>query len=199
MLSAQTESVVIELYNFENRLRVSEVDCKYTVTVETEDSEFILSTNTYEAKKNVETTNKITLSGLKQGYSYKLTVTANGGYTKTMSAEFQIGEVKTGFYMNVNDKEGSEYVILTVWSEYIKGDVEFILPVGIIPDDTDPMLADPQIDTDRKFTDKESFADEYSSRSYRFFKSDKNRVYTAEDFDVSMNSVAATPANIYNS
>ena len=198
-LNALTNEVVVELYNFENELRVSEVDCTYTVTVETEDGEFALSNSTYEAKKNVATTNKITLSGLRQGYSYKVSVVSEGGYSKTLSAEFQIGMVATGFFKNVNDKQGSEYVILTVWSEFVKGDVEFTVPEGLIPDDTDPMLADPQIDTERKFTDAESFADEYSSRSYRFFKTDKNRVYTADDFGVSMNGVGASSANISNS
>ena len=32
-LNSGTESIVIELYNFENELRISKVDCEYTVKV----------------------------------------------------------------------------------------------------------------------------------------------------------------------
>lgn len=166
-LNAGTTSLQIELYNFENELRVSEVDCTYTVSVETKDTNFSPPSQTLEAEATGEgRTTSFTLNGLKNGCSYTVTVTADGGYVKTLSATFTVAPDTNGFYMNVDDSD-PDFVILTIWTENVSGTVDVTFPDGLIPDTTDPTL---RTITSGSKTFRVGTMGTYSSRSYRFFK-----------------------------
>lgn len=196
-INSGTESIKFTLYNYENDLRVSETECTYTVSVETDDDAVTING---ESTKNatitvdaVKTDTAVTLGGLDNGYEYTVTVTANAGYEKTLGAIFSVAPDKVGLFMNVN-ASNAEYVILTVWSENISGDVTVSVPAGLIPDTTDPIMKDITNYTDGEytafeFTDSESFAAVYSSHAYRFFKTDD---YDADSaITVKMADVAA--------
>ena len=193
-LNSTQNSVEIELYNFENEWRVSEVDTAYTVKVSSADTEFLLdgeslTEKTYSAAKNVQTTTTVYLTNLKPGASYEVTVVANGGYTKTLKATFTVRETADGFYMNVT--ETSSYVLLTVFTENASGEVSVSFPEGLIPDNTDATLKS----IDKNYIDGEykagSFTfniEAYSSRSFRFFKATN---YASGDFTVTLDGELA--------
>ncbi|MBR5520075.1 MAG: hypothetical protein IKU55_05100 [Clostridia bacterium] len=164
-LNAATESVVIELYNFENELRVSNVKTAYTIKVNGHET-------VLEAPAGTATTKKYTLT-VQPGKTYTVTAEANGGYKKTLSATFVVANQAEGIYKNVADK--GEYVLLTVWTENVNGTVQINFPAGLIPDATDPRLSGVYNYSNKKyvagsFEDDVSFAAPFASHAYRFFK-----------------------------
>ncbi len=208
-LNSTTNSVSFELRNFENEDRVSQVNCTYEVTIESDDSNFTVKVNdgesaslttlTLDAAEKVKTTHIITLEKLQPGETYAVRVTAKGGYQKTLSATFQIAEEKNGFYMNVEETE--TYVLLTVWTEGdLKGNVTVNVPAGLIPDVTDSILKnitnyDPNSGTYGAvaFVDTTSFASTNASRTYRFFKATG---YTSGTFTVKIGDTPAKESSI---
>ena len=197
-LNSTQSSVTIELYNFENEWRISEVDTSYTVTVVSDDTEFLIDgkktdTKTYSATKNVETTIKVYLTDLKPGKSYEITAVANGGYTKTLKATFTVKETSDGFYMNVESE--TNYVILTVWTQNTSGEVSVSFPAGLIPDATDPFLKEIDVNYEDGSYKSGGFTfniGTYSSRSFRFFKANN---YVSSDFTVMMGDTPAENVN----
>ena len=111
-LNANTSSISIELYNFENKNRVSDMACTYTITItSTGDAPDITAngatinnqTITYTAP-NTQGTFIFLLSNLKPGATYTVTATSKGGYEKELSATFKVKEaVKSAAYMNVKE------------------------------------------------------------------------------------------------
>lgn len=210
-LNSTVESVSFNLYNFqremcadpdcENCAFTSQVNCNYTVNVTSDDADFTLSAEQFSAPANTKTTQTVTLSDLKPGYSYQVSVTANGGYTKTLYATFSVDKESDGFFMNVAETE--TYILLTVWTKgNVVADPEtgvtVTFPAGLIPDSTDPILAavknyEGNTYVGKSFTDKNSFQSASSSRSYRFFKTDG---YTAGSFTVKMGDASAEVSDI---
>jgi len=194
-LSAGTTSIAFELRNYENSVQYSSMDCTYTVSVSTDDPSFNLDQNTYNITGNSMGTKNVVLTGLKNGYTYNVSVTADGGYKKTLSAVFTV-KSDNGFFMNV-DNSDPHFVLLTVWTENITGNVNITFSDDLIPDGTDPLLNSIKNYQGGQykgsdFTDVNSFKSAYSSRSYRFFK-DKSVTPT---FEVKKGSVNATESAI---
>lgn len=213
-LNAGTDSVTIDLYNYdcENPALVSEVDCSYSVTVTPTkvDNEVSVSGAPSTAPADTPKTLPITISGLDNGNSYKVTVTSTGGqydsttgkvntgYVKTLSATFTVADTTDGFYMNVDDTTDPHYIVLTVWTENITGDVKVTFPAGLIPDSTNPILKGAKNYQGGNYgagsvTDAENFQNSYSSYSYRFFKTSG---YTTGTFTVKLGEKAAVASNI---
>lgn len=195
-LNAGTRSVTIELYNYENDLRVSQVDCQYTVTVSSTDTGYTCSPTTAQTTADMQNKTTITLSNLKDGCSYTVTATAVGGYEKTLSATFTVAAEETGFYMNVADC--GEYILLTLWTQNVSGELSVSVPAGLIPDATDEALARVGNYSEGTysaftFTDNTSFANTYASRAYRFFKAAD---YNGGDFTATIDNKTAEPAQI---
>ena len=192
-LNSTQNGVDIKLYNFENEWRVSEVDTVYTVSVSSADSGFLIdgesvTEKTYSAEAGEIVTTTVHLTGLTPGAKYEVSATANGGYTKTLSATFTVRDTEDGIYMNVS--ETSSYVLLTVFTEDSSGTVDVVFPAGLIPDATDPFLSgiDPNYDGESYLSGDFSFDIEaYSSRSFRFFKADN---YAAGEISVTVGGAA---------
>lgn len=198
-LNAGTQSVTIELYNYENSLRVSQVDCQYTVTVSSTDQDYTYSPTTVNTTAAQAEKTEITLNGLKDGCSYTVTAKTVGGYEKTLSATFTVAAKETGFYMNVADR--GEYILLTLWTQNVSGTLSVSVPAGLIPDATDKALENIRnYDANGKytvfeFTDSTSFTNTYASRAYRFFKAADYNDSNAE-FSAKINGQSAEAAQI---
>lgn len=192
-LNSTQSGVEIELYNFENEWRVSEVDTVYTVTVSSAASGFLIdgesvSEKTYSAGAGERVTATVRLTGLVPGAKYEVSAVANGGYTKTLSATFTVRDTENGIYMNVS--ETSSYLLLTVFTEDSSGRVDVVFPAGLIPDATDPFLKniDPNYAGESYLSGAFSFDIEaHSSRSFRFFKADN---YAAGEISVTVGGAA---------
>ena len=189
-LNSDTTSVRFTLNNFADALRVSEDPIQYTYTVNGEKS----------ATGQLDSTNKsktITFS-VKAGETYTVSATGIAGYEKTLSATFKVAEAPAGFYKHL-DTSDEYYVLLTVWTQDVSGDVTVRFPEGLIPDTTDEKMANVQNYTAGGYTSgvvPESNYGKYSSQTYRFFKVDPALVYTVKNFSVKMGdqeAVSGTP------
>ena len=197
-IGAGKTGFTLELRNFENALRVSEVDCTYYVTVTTDSNTVTLGgvntkTADYTVEKKVDpadsdklvpVTTKVNVGGLENGKSYEISVTAIGGakngegvvtegYRKTLSATFTVGQETSGVFMHV-DSSDPNMVILTVWTKNVNGTASITIPGGLMPLSTDPILSGVHNYYDDKynsaeFTDSTSFAEEEGSSPSRTY------------------------------
>ena len=132
-LAPGSTSVTFTLGNHEDDLRYSEVDIKYTVTVNNGATvtKNDIGTLAKGSVKDVE----ITISNLQTG-TYTVTAVGKGGYSKTLTATIVVPAEKARLYYHIDTSAG-EYTLLTVWNQGDKeGDVT-IAYTGI-PDNTNP-------------------------------------------------------------
>lgn len=139
----------------------------------------------------------VTISGLKNGESYQVSVTGVAGFATTLRAKVTVKPGEKQIFKHIDNNHDS-YVLLTVWTQNISGDVEISFPQGLIPDDTDSAMRDVNNFSDGKygadtFTDEVSFGEVYSSHVYRFFKTSD---YESGAFTVTLGgkeAIAAIP------
>lgn len=190
-LNPGTETITIRLNNFADANRVSEVDIQYRVFVNDAplDNTAVLAAGS---------ANSVDISfPVEEGRIYEVRAEGAAGYTKTLTATFAVGQPAAGFYKHLSSTD--YYVLLTVWTEDISGDVTVTFPAGLIPDDTNPELAGIGNYAGGTYgsgtTARHSFG-QYSSRTYRFFKENPGTGFGVDDFTVTMGektAVAGTP------
>lgn len=185
-------SVTVQLRNYPDALRVSELDVDYSVTVK--DSAGNAVNNTVTNAQGTLTAGSqqsvdVVISGLRGGETYTVEATGSNGFSTTLSATFTVQAPETGVFMSMEQTD--YYVLLTVWTQNVTGEATIQPPASLIPDNTDPILAG--VDTGAaSFTDSQSFAKAYSSRTYRFFIADSdNEEYDATDFGVTVGTTVA--------
>jgi len=180
-LSSNASSVTFTVGNNADELRFSDDTINYSVTT----TGGTLSSAEGQLTGGVLSKQAITLSGLEKGQTYTVTVTGDTknssdadeiGYVKILKASFKISDDEKYIYTHVEtDNLKSTYVVLTVWTGNIKGDVSIGYDgTDLIPDSTDVVLNDVHnYDGSRygniQVTDDNNFEDTYSSKSYRFF------------------------------
>lgn len=188
VLNPDTTSVTFTLRNHIDELRYSDDEIQYDVYV---DDVQLGST----AALNMENqTDEITFS-VQPGRTYRVRAVGNAGYQKVLTATFEVLPYETGFYKHLVDQPSSNYVLLTVWTQNLSGNVTVNFPAGLIPDATDPDLDEVHNYTSGHYTQGSvtvSF-DVYSSKTYRFFKENPGNSYSVGDFTVSMGNTAAVP------
>lgn len=198
-LNPGTTSVDIELYNFADELRNSELDIQYTISVTSSNGgSGSLSKNTDVltgvSAGTTKSTDTVTLSGLENGKSYTVTAvgksktnaqsTTYGGYEKTIKATFTVGSETPKVYKYL-DKSNPDYCLLMVWTTgSAKGNAQIGYPVNLIPDNTDPAMSGWTTGpATNKAETTASFSDYYSSHTYRFFYTNGYNGKTDDSFD----------------
>ena len=196
VLNSQTTEVSFTLGNNADKLRYSQDDVEYTVTVECKnggstpsivyaDSEQVLTGGSVD-----QTT--VTLTGLTMGGTYIVSAVGEAGYQKTLKAEFTVSDKEESVYMHL-DTSNDAYVLLTVWTENVKGTLTIeATKAGLIPDNTDPILREVYnydsnaygtMTGEHAIRDAVNYQQTYSSYTYRFFVSDDTN-YSITDFNV---------------
>lgn len=182
-LAPGSTAMSFTLGNYADELRFSEMDITYEVTVTPVDDATtpnVQYVNTEKKlSKGVRQDNTVTITGLTSGKTYTITATGRGGYEQSLTATVVVLAQEPVVYKYL-DTTNSEYVLLTVWAQGYQGDVTIAPPAGLIPDNTDLVMA--LVKTgDASFTDTTSFKDnDYCSHTYRFFGSG----VTADHFTV---------------
>ena len=176
--SENSTSFSFTVRNHADQLRYADKEITYRVSVtpsegvkiklgEMETSEGTLSGGRLSSER-------VTLSGLQNGVTYTVSVTGEAGFQTTLSATVTVKPSEAEIYRQVDDSD-LNYVLLTVWTKDLSGDVSVSFPEGLIPDTTDPVMSavnnyqDGAYKADR-FIDTASFQKTYSSHVYRFFK-----------------------------
>lgn len=196
-VSAGTSAVAIELYNYDDALRVSELDINYTITLEVKklddtaaeadviSAASLTPTGGTLAKGALKHSAAVTLDGLKGGYKYIVTAVGSNGFTKTISATFAVAAEQPAIYKHLTKSD--DYVLLTVWTEGdANGTVSIRYPASLVPDNTDPAM---RAWVTGASTGTTAFG-RYESHMFRFF-CDPSTV-TADDFAVTLNGMTAT-------
>ena len=194
VLNSKTTEISFTLGNNADKLRFSQDDIKYSITVGCKsgdsypeenikyaDSEQVLSGG------SVDTTS-ITLKGLTMGETYIVTATGRAGYKQTLKAEFTVSDKEENVHMHL-DTSNDAFVLLTVWTHNMTGPLTVITPAGLIPDNTDPILRKVYNYSGTEygavqFTDNTNFTEAYSSYTYRFFISEDKSYDINKDFNV---------------
>ena len=184
ILNMDANEITFTLGNNVDDLRFSEDDISYNITVE---GGATLSNDQGTLEKGGVSVDEITLSGLEKGKTYRVVVTADAGYKKTLQARFTVSKDQTGVYKYL-DTTNEHYVLLTVWAEKVAGELTVQFPSGLIPDNTDAAMRtvknfENDIYMGGKFTDGDSFDEKYASRTYRFFI-DKTGTFSVANFTV---------------
>lgn len=197
-LNPGTNAITFELRNYADELRSSDMDIKYIVTVtetDTDTSKTIKGTipgQLNQGNKTTITLNEANGIAIENGKTYTVSATGSNGYAETLSATFTVANAENGVYKYL--EQTNEYVLLTVWTENVTGDAQISFPGGLIPDNTDPILSNVKT-VDLRFTDKSSFSNtdnNYSSKTYRFFKESAGGNVTAVQFEVSVGQTLAS-------
>lgn len=172
-----TTSISFELRNYSDVFNWSDNTISYTVSVSPSDGVTVNPSSETISGGSAQSA-KVTISGLKNGTTYTVTATGDAGYVSTLSAIIVVKPDENNIYYHVSPDPQGNYILLTVWTENIKGNVRVDFPGGLIPDSSDPVLYKKDID-DAIITDTENFKKTYSSHVYRFFAPDGNATYYA--------------------
>jgi len=194
-LNPGTKEITFVLRNHDDQLRYSEDAVNYTVAVEGGGT--VSPNNGSLSGNEINSTVTVTLSGLQDGESYTVTATGKAGYKKSLTATFSVAKPGENVYKHLDNSDLSgSYVLLTVWTENVSGEVTISFPAGLIPDATDPLLSDIQNYKDGKYQKAADGTagdlEAYSSHTYRFFLEEPFAEFTADSFFVKVNGQEAT-------
>ena len=202
VLNSTTTEISFTLGNNADKLRFSQDDIKYEITVECKSGERYSEENIKYGDDQLvlvgngvdQTT--VTLQNLKMGETYIVTATGRAGYKQVLKAEFFVSDKEENVYKHL-DTSNSAYVLLTVWTENVTGSLNIdVTKNGLIPDNTDPALRNVFNYNDGEYgtmeiTDSDNYKAAYSSYTYRFFVSGSSS-YSVEDFNVSIENSGTT-------
>lgn len=164
------DSVTVQLRNYPDALRVSELDVDYSVTVKDSAGNAVNTTVTNAqgtlTAGSPQSVN-VEISGLQGGQTYTVEATGSNGFSTTLSATFTVQAPETGVFMSMEQTD--YYVLLTVWTQNVTGDAYIVVPGGLLPDNTDSSMENATTGRSN-FTDQDNFKNPYSSKTYRFFK-----------------------------
>jgi len=197
-----TTSFSFEVRNYADELRISENDIAFNIKVIPEDGISIKvddtpvdswsnsTTNVGTLNKGNRQSSKITVEGLKNGTEYTIAAIGNAGFESELSAVVTVKPDVATVYQHVYNH--TNYVLLTVWTKNLSGDVSVTFPNALIPDNTDPVMSLVLYGggDNTTFTDGTNFGTSYSSHVYRFFKTSSND-YTPANCTVHLNGVNA--------
>ncbi|MBE6642445.1 MAG: hypothetical protein E7615_02185 [Ruminococcaceae bacterium] len=196
----ETANISFTLGNNADKLRFSQDNISYSVTVETKNGSPVPTVIYSDSEKvlnggAVDSTT-VTLNGLQMGETYTVTATGTAGYKQTLKAEFYVSAKNEVVHKHL-DTSNDAFVVLTVWSENVKGELTIeVQKSGLIPDNTDSILGNvynylngsyTEMTGENAISDTQNFTDTYSSYTYRFFVSDSTS-YTVSDFNVYIDS-----------
>ncbi|MBQ3531718.1 MAG: hypothetical protein IJA05_07365 [Oscillospiraceae bacterium] len=199
VLNSTATEVSFELRNHADNLRYTKDKIKYVVTVEVleekEGTPQLAPSSSGEisgAPSDGEGKAAVTLTGLEKGKKYFVEATGESGYSEKLSATFEISENEENVFKYLDKNVSEQYILLTVWTENVAGNVRIDIPAGLVPDYTDIAMIDCKNYDEGKyladdFVDNGSFAKNYSSHTYRFFIDEKSD-FDVEQFKVTLNN-----------
>lgn len=178
ILQTGVNDITFVLKNHPDELRTSEVDIAYSVTLKKDgDSNPVTKTGTLEIDEKNET---IYFDNLAPG-TYTVTAEATAPYAKTLRAEFVVTGMDNNIRWKVNDNAQSPFLQLIVQTADSDGDILISWPNGVVPDNTDALLAG----AISKAGDDENYPVSMQANAeyaFVFFKEDPDRNYSTDDF-----------------
>ncbi len=196
VLNSTSTEISFTLENNADKLRYSQDDIQYSIAVESKNGgstpTLVYADDEKVLKGGAVDTTSVTMKGLEMGKTYVVTATGQAGYKQTLKAEFEVSDKDENVYKYL-DASNDKYVLLTVWTENITGNLKIeVNKTGLVPDNTDPALRNMYNYKDGVYEvmagndaidDTKNYLKKYSSYTYRFFVSE-NKIYSVDDFNV---------------
>ena len=196
VLNSTSTEISFTLGNNADKLRYSQDDIQYSIAVESKNGgstpTLVYADDEKVLKGGAVDTTSVTMKGLEMGKTYVVTATGQAGYKQTLKAEFEVSDKDENVYKYL-DASNDKYVLLTVWTENITGNLKIeVNKTGLVPDNTDPALRNMYNYKDGVYEvmagndaidDTKNYLKKYSSYTYRFFVSE-NKNYSVDDFNV---------------
>lgn len=196
VLNSTSTEISFTLGNNADKLRYSQDDIQYSIAVESKNGgstpTLVYADDEKVLKGGAVDTTSVTMKGLEMGKTYVVTATGQAGYKQTLKAEFEVSDKDENVYKYL-DASNDKYVLLTVWTENITGNLKIeVNKTGLVPDNTDPALRNMYNYKDGVYEvmagndaidDTKNYLKKYSSYTYRFFVSE-NKIYSVDDFNV---------------
>lgn len=196
VLNSTSTEISFTLGNNADKLRYSQDDIQYSIAVESKNGgstpTLVYADDEKVLKGGAVDTTSVTMKGLEMGKTYVVTATGQAGYKQTLKAEFEVSDKDENVYKYL-DASNDKYVLLTVWTENITGNLKIeVNKTGLVPDNTDPVLRNMYNYKDGVYEvmagndaidDTKNYLKKYSSYTYRFFVSE-NKIYSVDDFNV---------------
>jgi hypothetical protein len=168
MLNSNTTQVQFLLRSTADELRNSDMKIGYTVSLEKpEDASGYLDITEGELT-GTEKTKTVTLRDVQPGVTYTVTAIGEAGYTQELSATFRVADKDQNVYKNLTQSPDG-YLLLTVWTHNVEGDLTISIPAGLIPDNTNPEMSEVYNVEDPTKNSFTSSFEKYTSKTYRFF------------------------------
>ena len=193
VLNSTATEISFTLGNSADKLRCSQDDIIYDISVTNKSGgtvpEIIDGNTEHKLLGGSVSQVTITLTNLEKGETYIVTSTGKAGYKQTLMAEFTVSENEENVYKHLEISTDNAYLLFTIWTENVVGELQVVTPAGLIPDNTNPILREVYNYSGAEygeiiFTDKINFDQTYSSYTYRFFVSDGS--FNIDDFQVSI-------------
>ena len=191
-VNAGVTSVDVELYNFEDELRIADLQINYVVTVQEEGASQPTTVSTDHLTADTKDTKTVTISGLENGKTYTVTAVGTNGYSKTLRAKLVVDAVESKVYMSLQ-QTGSFGLIrtyeLTVWTV---GDAQGTATIGYRGLTTPLTGSWPASVSTSSFTygtDSTSFTGKNQSQQYTFIALG---TLTLDDFSASITDGVTT-------
>jgi len=166
-LQEGVDTIEVELYNYADELRYSEVDIVSTVTLKSGTD--TIGTREISLKAGERSSQSVHFEDLAPG-TYTVTA-ASSPYYKSLVANFVIRAVDDGLHYTVSDNKGSPFLKVEVTSGHYAGPISITWPAGVRPDNTDPLLLEAGGNR------CEVAMEAYSSYTFMFFKDDPSAIY----------------------
>lgn len=181
-------TIKIDLNNFEDNLRFSDVSIDYVVSISdtngnqvTDINENIVTEKVGNFAKKQKLTKSVEFSNLKTG-TYTVTAKSVNPYTKTLKANYVITEDENNIDYTVSDVLGSSVLQLTITTTDYSGNVTISWPQGLAPDSTDIKLANANTGFSQGSCQVRFEAN--SEYTFQFFKQNPNTKYEKTDISV---------------
>lgn len=190
-LSQETEALAIELRNDQDGYRWSDTPIHYIYQVrkdgkeqEEKGGEGILY-----PQQGAGSSERIVIQDMAPGV-YDVEVQSLSPFEKTLKGTFVIPEKENDIFCVKEDQQGSFCVQLIVSVKDYEGNIKIFWPEGLIPDSTQTVFEDIKTRTEDLYEAGELtlWMEPYTSRTYRFFKTDTETDYT---WDTQLSAEAA--------
>ena len=181
-------SISIDLNNFADELRNSELDINYTVSLTDSNGNTMtdMNGNTIADKtgvlpKNRKHTENIEFKNLKSG-TYTVTANATSPFQKTLKANFVITQKDDEIKYSVSDSIRSAILQLTISTQDYSGDIQINWPEGVSPNSSDSKFQN--VNTGFSQGNYVIHFEANSEYTFNFFKKDPNNVFKTENFSI---------------
>lgn len=185
-LASNTKQLEFELRNYQDDLRSSDSDIKYTYVVKRDGTQVQTDTGTIPKKTDSGNKVQITINDLTAG-KYTVTATAESPFQKTLSAVFTVPKESQDLEYKVSDSQQSAYASLQISTDAYDGAIKIQWPAGLIPDSTQKIFENTKNLQNGKYAagDIKVQVKKYTAYTYRFFKEDIDKDYsTTQDITV---------------